>query len=606
MCGIVGIVSKEKNKEEIIKKMAKRMTHRGPDGEGYYIDENIALGHRRLAIIDVNNGSQPMFNENKDVIVIFNGEIYNYLELQKELKQKGHKFTTNSDTEVLVHGYEEWEKELPKKLRGMFAFAIWNKKNKTLFCARDNFGIKPLYYYQNEEVFMFGSEIKAFLEHSQFKKVLNKELIGPYLSFSFTPTLETFFKGVYCLAPGKSLILKDKQIKIEEYALVNFKEETKEFNKVIEQISQTMKESVKYHMQSEVEVGAFLSSGIDSSYIVSLAKPNKTYTVGYQHPKYSEIEYAKELSNKLKIKNRNKKITKEEYMKALEKMLYHMDEPFCDPAAVSLYLVSQLASKEVKVILSGEGADEFFGGYNTYQEEVNYKLYQKLPFWFRYRLAQIFKRFPEGRVSNFVVRRGTKLEEQYVGVNRIFSEEQSKKVLSFSSTFVNKEITKPTFETHKNNDNITKMQAIDIQFWLAKNILLKADKMTMASSIEARTPFVDKEVFKIASTLPSKYKVNKKNTKVALREAAKKDIPNEAYKKKKLGFPVPLREWMKEDDIYNEIKATIKKDYVAQFFHQKYVLKLLEQHKNNKKDNYKKVWAVYCFIKWYEIFFENE
>ena len=605
MCGIVGFFSNEENKANIIEKMVNRIAHRGPDGQGYYIDENIALGHCRLSIIDLNNGNQPMISKNKNLIVIFNGEIYNYVELQEELKKMGHEFATNSDTEILIHGYEEWQNNLPKKLRGMFAFTIWDVKNKTVFCARDNFGIKPLYYYQNSEVFMFSSEIKSFLEHPKFKKILNKKLIGPYLSFSFTPTAETFFKNVYCLEPGHTLTLKDNKVIIKQYYNVHFREKNNSFNSIVDKISETMKESVKYHMLSDVEVGAFLSSGIDSSYIVSMARPNKTYTVGYNLPKYSEIEYAQNLTQKLKIKNTNKIITKEEYINAVSKMLYYMDEPFSDPSAISLYYLSKIASNDVKVILSGEGADEFFGGYNTYKEEIEYELYNKIPFFVRHLLSKCFEKLSEFRGRNFIVRRGNKLENEYVGVNKIFSEKELEKVLKLKNTIKNKEITKQIFDKYEDKDTTTKKQAIDIKYWLVKDILLKADKMTMANSIEARTPFIDKKVFEIASSIPTKYKVSKKSTKIALRQAAKKDIPNDAYKKKKLGFPVPLRDWMREDDVYNEIKQTISNNYVSEFFNQKYVLRLLEQHKKGKKDNYKKVWAIYCFIKWYQIFFSK-
>ncbi len=603
MCGITGFVSKEKNKKKIIKKMADRIAHRGPDAEGFYIDENIALGHRRLSIIDITSGIQPMFNETQDLVVVFNGEIYNYIELKSELKKKKHKFKTNSDTEVLLHGYEEWGINLPKKLRGMFAFAIWNKKEETLFCARDPFGIKPFYYYQNEETFMFASEIKSFLEHPKFERVLNKELIGPYLSFSFTPTTETFFKGVYRLDPGFSLTLKKGKITLKRYYKIEFKEKKKDFNKTVEEISKTMKDSIDHHLLSDVEVGSFLSSGIDSSYIVSLAKPDKTYTVGYDIPRYNEIEYAKDLADKLGIKNISKKISKQEYMKIIPKILYHMDEPSSDPAAIALYFVANIASQDVKVVLSGEGADEFFGGYNTYREEVDLKFYNKIPYPLRHIASLLFSLLPEFRGRNFIVRRGQKLENNYVGINKIFSEKERKKVLNFEDTIKNKEITKEVFNQYKDKDNLIKMQAIDIHFWLIKDILQKADRMTMANSIEGRVPFIDTHVFSVASSLPEEYKVTKENTKIALRKAAQRDIPNESYKKKKLGFPVPLREWIREDDFYKEVKKTIQQDFVSEFFNQQYVLKLLEQHKNHKKDTYRKVWNIYCFIKWYEIFF---
>lgn len=603
MCGIVGFVSQKGKKGIIIKKMTDKLIHRGPDEEGFYIDENIALGHRRLSIIDLDNGKQPI--SNKKFVVIFNGEIYNYMELKAELIEKNYKFETDSDTEILLHGYEEWGNNLPEKLRGMFAFTIWDKENKTLFCARDNFGIKPLYYYKNEDVFMFASEIKAFLEHPKFEKILNKDLINLYLSFSFTPTNETFFKGVYCLEPGHTLTLKDNKINIEQYYEIDLREQNREFDDVVEEISKTMKSSVEYHKISDVEVGAFLSSGIDSSYIVSLAKPNKTYTIGYNLPKYSEIRYTKKLAETLGIKNISKKVSQKEYMDGVEKMLYHMDEPCADPSAIALYFVSKLASNDVKVIMSGEGADEFFGGYNTYREVVDYKAYDKIPYLIRHSLSRIFSYLPEFKGRNFIVRRGIKLENDYVGVNKIFSDEEINKVLSFKSKIKNKDITKSLFDKNRDKSDIVKMQAVDIKYWLVKNILLKVDKMTMANSIEARTPFIDKEVFKVASTMPLKCKLSKDNTKIALREASKKDIPNEAYKKKKLGFPVPIREWIREDVVYSEIKQTIEQDFVSEFFNQKYVIKLLEQHRNHKKDNYKKIWAIYCFIKWYEIYFIN-
>lgn len=606
MCGIVGFLNEEKNKPIIIKRMTDRIIHRGPDEEGYYIDENIALGHRRLAIIDIDNGKQPMFSKDNNLVVVFNGEIYNYRELKKELEKLGYKFRTNSDTEVLLYGYEEWKEELPKKLRGMFAFSIWDKKNKNLFCARDHFGIKPFYYYQRDKTFMFASEIKAFLEHPDFEKILNKDLIGPYLSFSFTPTNETLFKGVYVLEPGTSLNFKDNKITVKKYYELDFKEKNGDYKQIVDKIEEVIDDSVKHHMISDVEVGAFLSSGVDSSYIVSLARPNKTYTIGYELNKYSEIEYAKALTKELSIENISTKITKEEYMKTVPKILYYMDEPSCDPSAISLYFVSKEAVKDVKVVMSGEGADEFFGGYNTYREEVDLKLYNKIPFKIRHILANIFGKLPEFRGRNLIVRRGMSLEEEYIGVNKIYSEKERKKIINCKDTIKNQDITKSIFDKFKSNNNIIKMQAIDIRYWLTKDILLKADKMTMANSIESRIPFVDKEVFKIASSLPLEYKISKMNTKVALREAAKKSIPNEAYKKKKLGFPVPLREWMREDDVYNEIKNTINQEFVKEFFNQKYVLKLLEEHKKNKKDNYKKVWAIYSFIKWYEVFFLNE
>ena len=601
MCGIAGFIGKDKNKKKILKDMCDRIAHRGPDAEGFYVKGDVALGQRRLSIIDIEGGKQPMFSEDGKLVIVFNGEIYNYKDLKKELKE--YPFQTESDTEVLIYGYRKWGRDLPNHLRGMFSFALYDMEEKTLFCARDHFGIKPFYYYYNDGTFMFASEIKAFLDHPKFEKKFNESLIAPYLSFSFTPTTETFFEGVKRLDAGNYLIYKDGQINIERYFDLTFPIEEKDYDKTVEEIGKVMEDSTCHHMISDVEVGSFLSSGIDSSYLVSLARPDKTYTVGYDIPRYNEIDYAKDLTDKLKINNTSKKITKEEYMKVLDKIMYHMDEPASDPAVVALYFVANLASKDVKVVLSGEGADEFFGGYNYYREEVDYSFYNKIPFFIRHGISKFCSLFPPVRGINFLVRRGERLEDSYIGVNKVWSDKEIKKLLKTPVTIQNKEITKPVFDKFKGQSNIVKMQAIDINFWLMKDILQKADRMTMANSLEGRVPFIDREVFKIASSLPLNYKVTKENTKVALRDAAKKVIPNESYKKKKLGFPVPIRDWMREDDVYKEIKKAFNSKVCKKYFDKDILIKMLDEHKEGKKDNYRKVWNVYCFIKWYNVFF---
>lgn len=603
MCGIAGFIGKDKDKKKILKNMCDRIKHRGPDAQGYYVKGDVALGQRRLSIIDIEGGKQPMFSKDEKLVVVFNGEIYNYQELKSELSD--YPFQTNSDTEVLLYGYKEWGSELPKHLRGMFAFALYDIEDKTLFCARDPFGIKPFYYYQNDGDFMFASEIKAFLDHPKFKKEFNETILAPYLSFSFTPTTETFFKGVKRLDAGYSLTYKDGEMSLNRYFELNFDIKKEDYDKTVDNISKVMTDSVNHHMISDVEVGSFLSSGIDSSYIVSLAKPDKTYTVGYDIPRYDETNYAKDLTEKLGIRNINKKITKEEYMQILPKIMYHMEEPASDPAVVALYFVANIASKDVKVVLSGEGADEFFGGYNYYREEVDCAFYNKIPFFIRHGISKFFSLFPSVRGINFLVRRGEKLEDSYIGVNKIWSEKEARKILKNKPVLKNKDITKPIYDEFKDKSNIVKMQAIDINFWLMKDILQKADRMTMANSLEGRVPFVDTEVFKVASSLPIEYKVTKENTKVALRDAAKKVIPTEAYKKKKLGFPVPIRDWIKEDDVYKELKRELNSKVAKKFFNTEILLKMLDEHKNGKKDNYRKVWTVYSFLKWYDVFFSS-
>ena len=551
MCGIAGYISNKKPTKKILKKMTDRIAYRGPDAEGFYLDDLCALGHRRLSIIDLSvSGNQPIYNENKDIVIVFNGEIYNYVELRDALIKKNHQFYTSTDTEVLIHGYEEWGHDLPKKLRGMYAFAIWDKKKKELYLARDEWGIKPLYYYQNDNNFLFASEIKAFLDHPDFQKEFNESILSAYLCFNSTPTEETFFKNVYRVEPGHQIIYKSGKIKKGRFFKMEFEETEEAHDKIVEKINQAMENSVKYHEIADVEVGSFLSSGIDSSYLVSLAKPDKTFTVGYDNPKYDEISYAKDLTDKLGIANTAKKITKEEYMKSFPKIMYHMDEPLADPSAIALYFVAEIASKEVKVVTSGEGADEFFGGYNTYKEEIDQAWYMKIPFPLR-RMASFFASlFPEVRGFNFIYRRGKKLEDYNIGLGRIFRDEEAMKIVKPKNQMHTKDIVAPFYAEYKKNSNIVKRQVIDYYFWLVRDFLHAVDRNTMMFGLEARTPFLDKKVYEVARKLPINAKINKTTTKPALREAAKKVIPNDSYKKKKLGFPVPLREWIKEEDLY--------------------------------------------------------
>ena len=606
MCGIAGYINNnEKPQKKVLKKMTDRIEHRGPDGEGHYVDDMAALGHRRLAVLDLTTGDQPIFNEDENIVVVFNGEIYNYKELTEELKEKGHTFKTTTDTEVLVHGYEEWGHDLVNKLRGMFSFAIWNKKEKELFSARDGWGIKPYYYYENNGVFMFASEIKAFLDNPDFVKEFNDEILSSYLCFNSVPTEETFFKGVKRLEPGHSLIYKDKEIKIDRFFKLEFEETDEDIEEYVKAIDEAMKDSVKRHFYADVEIGSLLSSGVDSSYIVSLGKPNKTFTVGYDDPKYNEINYAEDLADKLGIQNISRKISQEEYIKNFPKLMYHMDEPLADPSTIALYSIAELASEHVKVITSGEGADELFGGYNTYQEEVSQSWYMKIPFPLR-RLASMFAGIlPEARGFNFIYRRGKHLKDYNIGLGRVFRDEEAMKIVKSKNQIHTKKIVAPFYEEYKNNSTMVQRQVIDYYFWLVRDFLHAVDRCGSMFGIECRTPFLDEKVYDVARRLPVTAKINKTTTKIALREAAQKVIPNESYKKKKLGFPVPLREWIKEEDLFNEIKAKFESNTAEKYFNQKRILKLLNDHKNGKKDCYKKVWTIYTFIVWYDEYFKE-
>ena len=610
MCGIAGYVSNKEISQEVLKRMTDRIAHRGPDGEGFFTDGKCALGHRRLAIIDLVTGDQPIYNEDGSVVVVFNGEIYNFQTIRKELEEKGHRFQTRTDTEVLAHGYEEWGSALTEKLRGMYGFAIWDSRKELLFLARDKWGIKPLYYYQTDHSLLFASEIKAFLDHPDFQKQLNEEVMEAYLCFNSVPTEETLFQNVFRLQPGHRLLYQTGQITIEKFFELDLTpaDKTKEAapydpEETAEKIRAAMADSVKAHGFADVEIAGFLSSGIDSSYLVSLAKPDKTFTVGYDDPKYDEISYARDLTEKLGIQNFSRTITKDDYIRAFPDIMYHMDEPLADPSAIALYFVAETAARQVKVVTSGEGADELFGGYLTYREEIDQHWYMKIPYPLRKAASVLAGLFPEFPGRNFIYRRGQKLEEHYIGLGRIFEEKEALSILKNKTQISPREILRPYYKAHDKDPDLVKRQIIDYYFWLVRDFLHAVDRNTMMFGLEARTPFLDDAVYAVARELPQEAKIDHETTKPALRLAASAVIPNEAYKKKKLGFPVPLREWIREEDLYREIKEAFHTPAAERFFDTGKIDQLLELHKNGKKDCYKKVWTIYTFLVWYEQFF---
>ena len=605
MCGIVGFIDKSKNKKKIIKDMADLIIHRGPDSDGYYVDDNVALGFRRLSIIDLEGGDQPIYNEDKTKLVFMNGEIYNYQEIKDELIKAGHKFSTKADTEVLLHGYEEYREGILDKLRGMFAFVIYDIKTKELFGARDFYGIKPLYYYVTDDEFMYGSEIKSFLGHPNFKKELNRDMLENYLTFQYSVGEESFFKDVYKLRPGHYFKYKDGKLKIEKYYDLEFEQDdTKTEEEWKEEIKKLLDDSIKAHKISDVEVGSFLSSGVDSSFVATASKVDKTFTVGWDNKNYSEIDYAKELSDMIKVKNVSKKISKKEYFDNFNNIQYLMDEPLADPSAIALYFVANIASNNVKVALSGEGADEIFGGYNIYHEPYSVSWYYKIPYSIRRFLGILVYPFRHHRGFNFIYRRSHNLKDRYVGNAFMFEPEETKKILNYKvgpTTY--KDLTRQYYNMARNYDEVTKMQYIDFNFWLIGDILLKADKMSMANSLEVRVPFLDRVLIDTVRKLPTKYKIKDGKTKYLFREVAHDILPEKWSNKKKLGFPVPIREWLKEEDTYNLVKETFSKS--EEFFKPDKIIKLLDDHKKGKKDNSRKIWTIYSFLVWYDEYFNK-
>ena len=606
MCGIVGFVGARENAQTILQAMMDRIAHRGPDGQGQFLEGPVALGQRRLSIIDLDGGKQPMYNEDGSLVVVFNGEIYNFQALTAELQAAGHTFATRSDTEVLLHGYEEWGKGMLDRLRGMFTFALWDRKAETLFLARDHFGIKPLYYYQNEEgELLFGSEIKSFLDHPGFHKALNEDQLSLYLSYQYSPGEDTFFRGVKKLLPAHCLTWQGGEIKIERYWQPAFTpDEGPALAEWEQAIADAMTESVAAHKIADVEVGSFLSSGVDSSYMAALAKVDKTFTVGFANKQYDETDYAKEFSAHIGVKNYAYRITPEEYWANLGRIQYHMDEPLADAASVALYFVNREAAKQVKVCLSGEGADEFFGGYNIYKEPFTVSWYDKLPLWLRRAVGAAASVLPPVPGVNFLVRRGRPLEERYIGNTNLMGERRKRQLLkNYTGRIFPTDLSRPYFEQTRGQDAVTRMEYCDLNLWMVGDILLKADKMSMANSLELRVPFLDRKVFDLACRIPTSCKVNAAQTKIAMRGAAEKTIPPKTADKKKLGFPVPVRAWLREEKYAAILREAFASEAAEKFFNTAALNKMLDQHLSGKRDNWRQLWCVFIFLVWYDEYF---
>ncbi|MBQ4326791.1 MAG: asparagine synthase (glutamine-hydrolyzing) [Clostridia bacterium] len=612
MCGFVGFSGKIDRKKEIINKMMDRIVHRGPDMAGDFLSDEIALGFRRLSIIDLSDsGTQPMTNEDGSVVITFNGEIYNFGELREKLLAAGHVFKSGSDTEVLLHGYEEYGEGIVDMIRGMFAFVIWDSKTKKLFGARDHFGIKPFYYtFTKSGDIIFGSEIKSFLEHPDFVKKVNKKALRPYLTFQYSSMEETFFEGVFKLpaahcftwAPGEKM-------NIRRYWDVDFSDSDRDFETLKKELDETVKESVAAHRISDVRVGSFLSGGVDSSYITAALMPDETFSVGFfDYEKFNETNEAKELSDKLGIKNFRRNITAQDCFDNFADIQYHMDEPQSNPSSVPLYFLAKLAREQVTVVLSGEGADEIYAGYEWYDETPMMRKYKKLPAFLRRFAAAVARRLPYFKGHDFIIRSSGRPEDYFIGQALVFPEKEALSVLSKECRNAPsvKEITSPVYERVKGKTELQKKQYLDLNLWLPGDILLKADKMSMASSLELRVPFLDREVMAQAQSIPDKFKIAKGTTKYILREASNEILPDEWANRPKKGFPVPIRYWLMQDEYYRQVKEYFEADFAAEFFDRSAIIKLLDEHKSGKKMNQRKIWTVFTFLVWYKRFFIDE
>ena len=608
MCGLVALMKKEIKIEDMqfIYQSNQKLTHRGPDDEGLFYNDHLVLGFNRLSILDLENGAQPFQTPEGDCQLLFNGEIYNYIQLRSQLEKIGYSFETNSEAEVILALYKLLGLEFMSQLRGMFSLVLYDRTLQKLIAVRDRFGIKPLYYFIHEDTLLLTSELKIF-KHANYKeKYINKEALQHYFTFQYVPEPMTTLKGVNVLEPGTFLTYQSKEgLKIKQYATVELIPTQQHSNVIKEQLRDAVMASVHEHLQSDVEVGCFLSGGLDSTIIATCARafnPKlKAFTVAFDEAGYSELQDAKKTAEILGINLITKKISATEFMEHTRDVVHFLDSPVADPSTVAIYLIAKEARKHVKVILSGEGADELFGGYRIYREVNALKYFRHVPLNIKKAMLSLSQHLPEGvKGKSFIERGCIPLAERYVGNAFVFNENEKSKLLKFyDNEHPFTEITKPIFNQAKNLDPLSQMQTIDIQTWLKGDILTKSDRLSMAQGLELRVPFLDEKVLELAKELTHAEKIDKTQTKVLLREAFREQLPIHIYEGHKRGYPIPLEKWLK-NELYDEARAILSSPVCAHLINQKEALRYLEKHVKGKRNYSRKIWTLIIFILWYE------
>ena len=614
MCGFVGFTGHVENDERVLKAMMDRIVHRGPDMGGTHIKDGVALGFRRLSILDLTEaGAQPMGNEDGSVFVVFNGEIYNFQELRAELEAAGHTFHCDADTEVLVHGYEEWGEGLVERLRGMYGFVVHDMRSGKLFGARDIFGIKPFYYYQSDEGdLLFGSEIKSFLEHPHFKKAVNKKALRPYLTMQFPATDETFFAGVYKLPAAHCFTfdIASGRMDVRRYWDADFSDDdSKTFDEYVEECDRVVHESVAAHRIADVKVGSFLSGGVDSSYIAACLMPDKTFSVGFDYKDFNETNYAKELSDKLGIENYRKMVTADEFFEVLPQIQYHMDEPQSNLSSVPLWFLAQLAAEQVTVVLSGEGADELFAGYAYYEDVPSLARFKRVvPRGIRRALGRFVADKPYFKGRNFLLKAAEMPEKWFTGQAFVYRPDEIDDIVrpEYAGGPDAFELCAPVYDRVQDFCDLSKRQYLDMNMWLPGDILLKADKMCMAHSLELRVPFLDKKVMEFAQHIPARFRVNENGNKQVVRHAANRVLPDEWATRPKKGFPVPLKFWLREQKYYDYVKEYFTAPWAEEFFDTSKLMQMLDDHFEGRALNQRKIYTALTFLIWYKRYFVDE
>ncbi len=627
MCGICGVTyfDRERNVlEPEVKSMCDVIRHRGPDDEGWITKGNYGIGMRRLSIIDLFTGRQPISNEDGSIWIVFNGEIYNHVELRDELIKKGHKFQTKCDTEAIVHAYEEYGEECPKKLNGMFGFAILDLRKRILFLARDRLGIKPLYYYHDSRKFAFGSELKSILQVPNIPREVDLRALDLFLTFEYIPSPYSIFQGIRKLPPGHSLTLKDGRINIKEYWDLNFDEKEVPEGELCEQLLELFQDAVKIRLMSDVPLGAFLSGGIDSSAIVAMMsrvmdRPVKTFSIGFKEDTYNESHYAQQIANHFNTEH-HVEIIEPNALELTEKLVGFLDEPFGDFSIFPTYLVSKMARKHVTVSLSGDGGDELFAGYDTYIANKAGRAYERLPGLLRSAMHPILNHIPPTEKKKGLINRAKRFVEgmelpadlehtrwmiflQEAEKNKLYSNDVQD-MLNGSDSF---EFIRNYFNRVNTSDPLNRQLYVDIKSYLVDDILVKVDRMSMATSLETRVPFLDHRFVEFSATIPSSLKLQGKNTKYLLKKAMEDVLPPQILNRGKEGFSIPIKNWLKEDlkplmlEVLDQQK--IKREG---FFNANYVEQLKKEHLSGKENHSHRLWSMMVLGIWQVLFLRGE
>lgn len=627
MCGLIGLLSHHggaADHNSAVLAAMECMHHRGPDEVGTFDTEDLVFGFNRLSIIDISHSHQPLRWGPADAperyTLVFNGEIYNYLELREQLAAEfGAEFATEGDGEPIVVGYHHWGPEVVTRLRGMFGIAIWDSVDRTMFVARDYFGIKPMYVAEGPDATIVGSEKKSVVELAGIAGVeqdVDTRALQHYVTLQYVPEPETLTTGIRRLESGTyALFAPGEKGRYVRYFSPVLSAPSSMVNNTGEaayrRIKEALEDSVAKHMRADVTVGSFLSGGIDSTAIAALARRHndalKTFTTGFEREGYSEIDVAAESAAAIGVEHVVKVVSPEEFAAAIPEIIWYLDEPVADPALVPLYFVAREARKHVKVVLSGEGADEFFGGYTIYKEPLSLAPFEKVPGALRPFLGRVSGRLPEGMRGKSLLHRGSlRLEDRYYGNARSFSEAQVASVLrDYRPQWGHQDVTAPIYAQSEGWDPVARMQHVDLFTWLRGDILVKADKITMANSLELRVPFLDKEVFEVARTLPTSEKISHGTTKYALRRAIAEIVPEHVINRRKLGFPVPTRHWLAGPELHDWARGIVRDSATDEFVDKASVLRMLDEHRAGTSDHSRRIWTMLCFMIWYGIFVEK-